>query len=83
MKDHISVYGYHRKQKHIESIAKDGVAFANVISGSSYTGATTPVIHTGTLGPHTGGAQAKFGYPKYHDARARWIPGYRPHAPAL
>lgn len=53
-KDHISVYGYYRKQKYIESIAKDGVAFADMISGSSYTGAATPIIHTGMLGPHTG-----------------------------
>jgi arylsulfatase A-like enzyme len=53
-KDHISVYGYHRKQKHIESIAEDGVAFADMISGSSYTGAATPVMHTGMIGPHTG-----------------------------
>ena len=53
-KDHISVYGYHRKQKNIESIAKDGVAFADMISGSSYTGAATPVMHTGMIGPHTG-----------------------------
>lgn len=53
-KDHISVYGYHRKQKNIESIAEDGVAFADMISGSSYTGAATPVMHTGMIGPHTG-----------------------------
>jgi len=42
-KDHISVYGYHRKQKYIDSIAKDGVAFAAMIAGSSYTGAATLV----------------------------------------
>ena len=53
-KDHISVYGYHRKQKNIESIAEDGVAFTDMISGSSYTGAATPVMHTGMIGPHTG-----------------------------
>ena len=53
-KDHISVYGYHRKQKNIESIAEDGIAFADMISGSSYTGAATPVMHTGMVGPHTG-----------------------------
>lgn len=53
-KDHISVYGYHRKQNNIESIAKDGVAFGAMISGSSYTGAATPIIHTGMIGPHTG-----------------------------
>lgn len=53
-KDHISVYGYHRRQKYIESIAKDGVAFADMISGSSYTGAATSIIHTGMIGPHTG-----------------------------
>lgn len=53
-KDHISVYGYPRKQKNIESIARDGVAFADMLSGSSYTGAATPVIHTGMIGPHTG-----------------------------
>jgi len=53
-KDHVSVYGYHRKQKNIESIAKDGVAFAHMIAGSSYTGAATPVMHTGMVGPHTG-----------------------------
>ena len=53
-KDHLSVYGYHRKQKNIESIAKDGVAFADLITGSSYTGAATPIIHSGIIGPHTG-----------------------------
>ena len=53
-KDHISVYGYHRKQKNIESIAEDGVAFTDMISGSSYTGVATPIIHTGMLGAHTG-----------------------------
>ena len=53
-KDHMSVYGYHRKQKYIETIAKDGVAFADMISGSSYTGAATPIIHSGMIGPHTG-----------------------------
>ena len=52
--DHISVYGYHRKQQNIESVAKDGVAFKQLISGSSYTGAATPVIHSGIIGPHTG-----------------------------
>jgi len=53
-KDHISVYGYHRKQKNMEDIAKDGVAFADMIAGSSYTGAATPVMHSGMIGPHTG-----------------------------
>ena len=52
--DHLSVYGYHRKQKTIEQIAKDGVVFETVISGSSYTGAATPVMWTGMMGPHTG-----------------------------
>lgn len=53
-KDHISVYGYYRKQQNIENIANDGVVFADMISGSSYTGAATPIIHTGMIGPHTG-----------------------------
>jgi len=52
--DHLSVYGYHRKQKNIEEIAKDGIIFKTVISGSSYTGAATPVMWTGMVGPHTG-----------------------------
>ncbi len=52
--DHLSVYGYHRKQKNCDSIAKDGVAFKQMISGSSYTGAATPVMHSGLIGPHTG-----------------------------
>jgi arylsulfatase A-like enzyme len=52
--DHLSVYGYHRRQKNIEEIAKDGVVFKTVISGSSYTGAATPVLWTGMVGPHTG-----------------------------
>lgn len=50
--DHLSVYGYHRRQKNIEEIAKDGVVFKTVISGSSYTGAATPVMWTGMVGPH-------------------------------
>jgi arylsulfatase A-like enzyme len=50
--DHLSVYGYHRKQKNIEELAKDGVVFKTVISGSSYTGAATPVMWTGMVGPH-------------------------------
>jgi len=53
-KDHLSVYGYHRRQKYCEMVAKDGVAFADAISGSSYTGAATPILHTGMIGPHTG-----------------------------
>ena len=53
-KDHLSVYGYSRIQKNIESVARDGVAFSDMISGSSYTGAATPVMHTGMIGPHTG-----------------------------
>ena len=53
-KDHLSVYGYHRKQKNIESIAKDGVVFNDLISGSSFTGAATPIIHSGMIGAHTG-----------------------------
>ena len=48
--DHLSVYGYHRKQKNIEELAKDGVVFKTVISGSSYTGAATPVMWTGMVG---------------------------------
>jgi len=52
--DHLSVYGYHRKQKNIEEIAKDGVVFKTAISGSSYTGAATPVLWSGMMGPYTG-----------------------------
>lgn len=52
--DHLSVYGYHRKQKYIEDIAKDGVVFNTNISGSSYTGAATPILWTGMMAPHTG-----------------------------
>lgn len=50
--DHLSVYGYHRRQKNLEELAKDGVVFNTVISGSSYTGAATPVMWTGMVGPH-------------------------------
>ena len=52
--DHLSVNGYYRRQKNIEAIAKEGVVFATVISGSSYTGAATPIMWTGMIGPHTG-----------------------------
>ncbi len=52
--DHLSVNGYHRKQKNIEEIAKDGAVFKTAISGSSYTGAATPVLWTGMMGPYTG-----------------------------
>ncbi|MEW6273656.1 MAG: sulfatase-like hydrolase/transferase [Bacillota bacterium] len=52
--DHLSVNGYYRRQKNIEALAREGVVFATVISGSSYTGAATPVLWTGMIGPHTG-----------------------------
>jgi len=52
--DHLSVCGYRRKQKNIDSIAKDGVVFKTCIAGSSYTGAATPILHSGMIGPHTG-----------------------------
>ncbi len=53
-KDHLSVYGYSRKQEYCDMVANDGVSFADMISGSSYTGAATPIMHTGMTGPHTG-----------------------------
>ena len=53
-RDHLSVYGYPRKQKYFDMVAKDGVAFDCLIAGSSYTGAATPVIHSGMIGPYTG-----------------------------
>lgn len=53
--DHLSVFGYHRRQKNIDQLLKDGaVAFKTCIAGSSYTGAATPVLWTGMIGPHTG-----------------------------
>ncbi len=52
--DHLSVYGYHRRQKNIEELAKEGVVFRTNIAGSSYTGAATPVLWSGMKGPHTG-----------------------------
>ncbi len=52
--DHLSAYGYHRGQKNIDEIANDGVVFKTTISGSSYTGAATPILWTGMMGPHTG-----------------------------
>jgi arylsulfatase A-like enzyme len=52
--DHLSAYGYHRKQDVIDEIAKQGAVFKTVISGSSYTGAATPVMWTGMVGPHNG-----------------------------
>lgn len=52
--DHLSVYGYQRRQQNIEEVAKEGVVFKTAISGSSYTGAATPVLCTGMMGPHTG-----------------------------
>jgi len=52
--DHLSVYGYHRKQNYIDALAKEGAAFKQNIAGSSYTGAATPIMWTGMIGPHTG-----------------------------
>ena len=53
--DHLSVYGYHRRQPNIDALVKDGAAaFKQVIAGSSYTGAATPIMWTGMTGPHTG-----------------------------
>jgi arylsulfatase A-like enzyme len=53
--DHLSVYGYHRKQKYIDALVADGAAaFKQAIAGSSYTGAATPIMWTGMIGPHTG-----------------------------
>ncbi len=53
--DHLSVYGYHRHQPNIDALVKDGAAaFKQTIAGSSYTGAATPVMWTGMIGPHTG-----------------------------
>jgi len=53
--DHLSVYGYHRNQPNIDKLVKDGAAaFKQTIAGSSYTGAATPVLWTGMIGPHTG-----------------------------
>ena len=53
--DHLSVFGYHRKQKYIDQLVKDGgCGFNQTIAGSSYTGACTPIIWTGMYGSHTG-----------------------------
>lgn len=52
--DHLSVYGYKKRQKTIEGLANDGIVFEECIAGSSYTGACTPIINTGMIGPHTG-----------------------------
>jgi arylsulfatase A-like enzyme len=53
--DHLSVYGYHRKQKNLDAMVKDGAAaFKQCIAGSSYTGAATPIMWTGMIGPYTG-----------------------------
>ncbi len=52
--DHLSVYGYHRKQNYIDALAQEGAAFKQNIAGSSYTGAATPIMWTGMIGPHTG-----------------------------
>ena len=53
--DHLSVFGYHRKQKYIDGLVKDGgVGFNQCIAGSAYTGACTPIIWTGQYGSHTG-----------------------------
>ena len=42
--DHLSVYGYSRRQKYCEMIAADGVAFETAISPGAYTGAITPAV---------------------------------------
>ena len=39
----------------IDALMKDGAAaFKQTIAGSSYTGAATPIMWTGMIGPHTG-----------------------------
>lgn len=52
--DHLSVYGYHRRQKNIDAIAKEGVAFKQAISGSSFTPVATSVLWTGMIAAHAG-----------------------------
>lgn len=52
--DRLGVNGYPIRQKNIDALAKEGVVFSTVISGSSYTGAATPALWTGMYGPHHG-----------------------------
>jgi len=52
--DHLSVYGYERRQRYIEELAKDGVVFEKAISPGSYTGAVTPAVWTGCYGSKSG-----------------------------
>jgi arylsulfatase A-like enzyme len=52
--DHLSSYGYHRKQKYMEMLAKDGVVFDCCITSSSYTGIITISTHGGMMPCHSG-----------------------------
>jgi len=52
--DHLSVYGYHRHQRYIDELAKNGVVFDMAISPGSYTGAVTPAVWTGCYGSKSG-----------------------------
>lgn len=59
--DHLSVYGYHRKQKYMEMVAQDGVVFDPCITSSSYTGIVTISMHS-AMGPYHSGVRDPFHY---------------------
>ncbi len=59
--DHLSVYGYPRKQKYMEMLAKEGVVFDTCISSSSYTGIVTISHHSG-MAPYHSGVRDPFHY---------------------
>jgi arylsulfatase A-like enzyme len=52
--DHLSVYGYPRKQKYMEILAEEGVVFESCFTTSSYTGIVTTSLHSGMAPFHSG-----------------------------
>lgn len=52
--DHLSAYGYPRRQKYMDMVAKEGVVFDCCITSSSYTGVVTISMHSGQMPCHCG-----------------------------
>jgi len=59
--DHLSAYGYHRKQKYMDMVAQDGVVFDSCITASSYTGIVTTSMHS-AMTPYHSGVRDPFHY---------------------
>ena len=59
--DHLSMYGYERKQKYMAMVAQDGVVFDPCITASSYTGIVTISMHS-AMAPYHAGVRDPFHY---------------------